>query len=74
MLKKTTKWCVFKNSEIVDAYSTKEQAEFKCEKLENEFRIKMEKLFRKQNYHKKYVAPEDNTYSVAESEIYVFVE
>lgn len=37
MLKRIKKWCVFKLGRIIDAYSTKEQAEFKANQLQNEF-------------------------------------
>ena len=37
MLKPITKWCVFKLGRIIDAYSTKEQAEFKAKQLQTKF-------------------------------------
>ena len=73
MLKQVTKWCVFENDNLIDAFSTKEQAEFKAEKLQKEY---ME--FCKPTHKSK---PSDiwlrNTYyhyTVREDTVNVFVE
>ena len=73
MLKQVKKWCVYENDTIIDAYSTKEQAQQVADKLQKEY-MEWRQPCHEKRLNDRWCQNLYYHYSVGKSNVLIFVE